>query len=79
MIKFIDLILVVVVVIEGNILAYRVIQNNNKKEQIWQAKNHNLKTENISLAHLGQAENELKELKPCSSSPGLGGTKVTNH
>ena len=31
-------------------------------------------TENIALAHLGQAENELKELNHHSSSPGLDGT-----
>ena len=31
------------------------------------------------MAHLGQAENEIKELNHHSSSPGLGGTRMTNH
>ena len=34
-----------------------------------------IKTKDITLAHLGQAENEMKELNLCSSSTGLGGTK----
>ena len=33
-----------------------------------------VKTKDITLAHLGKAENEMKELKHHSSSPGLGGT-----
>ena len=61
------------------IKVYFFIINNNIKKNKFDKLKIIIKTKDIALAHLGQMENEIKELNHHSSSPGLGGTKTTNH
>ena len=73
MIRFFYLCVVVVVI---KVHFYR--KSNHKKNKFDKLKLV-IKIKDIALAHLGQAENEMKKLKHRSSSPGLGSTRMTNH